>query len=115
MTVVVSKKGVKVKAHGKYHSLGETINELTEAEAKRLVDGGTCEYTPSPFVPCDSASDAQTPDEGKNTREVKDDEQLKVSETNAKTKPSTSKKTKVDLEKQEDSSDAGPDTSHPLV
>jgi len=115
MIVVVSKKGVRVKAHGKYHGLGETINELTEAEAKRLVDGGTCEYAPSSFVPRDSVSDAQTPDEVDKAEEVKVDEQQKVPEAGAKIKLSTGKKAKVDTETSEESNEVGPDTSHPLV
>ena len=114
MIVVVSKKGVKVKAHGKYHSLGESVNELTEAEAKRLVDGGACEYAPSPFVPHDSTSDFQTHDVEENAEEVKVDEQQKVPETGAKIKSATSKKSKVDTETPEDINELGPDTSHPL-
>ena len=109
MIVVVSKKGVKVKAHGKYHSLGETINELSEAEAKRLVDGGTCKYVPSSFVPRDSDSDVQIPDEAEKT------EQPKAPEVGAKIKLSTDKKTKVGAKTPEESNEVGPDTSHPLV
>lgn len=44
MAVVVSEKGVQVKAIGKYYGHGEVIQGLSDSSEKRLVDEGHCEY-----------------------------------------------------------------------
>ncbi|EGW39167.1 hypothetical protein [Desulfosporosinus sp. OT] len=49
MAVVVSKSGVQVKANGKYHKHGETIDGLTESEEERLVEEGYCSYYTFPL------------------------------------------------------------------
>lgn len=105
MTVVVSKKGVKVKANGKYHSLGETISGLSEAEEKRLAEGGTCKYVSPPVVSPDPAPE--------DTEEKKVPDVAKEAKV---TKASGNKKNKeVDGQVGNDDNEPGPDTSHPLV
>lgn len=106
MAVVVSKRGVKVKANGKYHSLGETISGLTETEEERLVEGGTCKYVPSSIVSPDTSLDDPPNDD--NLPKESNQPANKVN------KSSASKKSKQVAEPPEDNNEVGPDTSHPL-
>lgn len=121
MAVVVTKRGVKVKANGEYHSLGATIHGLPELAEKRLVKGGVCEYVPSVFVPHDSASDDEPLDtedkqSTENTKIPDDKEEVedpKVSKSNKSLAGKSKAKNKEVVTSH--SEEVGPDTSHPLV
>ncbi len=86
MAIEVSKKGVKVKAGGKYHSFGDTINGLPELEEERMMEEGVCVRVPSSIA------------------------------SPVKSKATGSKKKNEDAEQvdnADDSDENGPDTSHP--
>lgn len=115
MAVIVSKRGVQVKANGKYHSLDDTINGLPKDEEARLVEEGICTRIPSSTVYQDSDED-QDPGLDPDTDEDPDtdsDPEPDAKVTSGKTnKSSGSKKNKraADLP-----DEPGPETSHPLV
>lgn len=124
MAIIVSKKGVQVKANGKYHSLENIINGLPETEEERLIEEGICTRILSSTVYQETDEDTdpnsdpdadEDPDTDEETYEDTDpapDAKVTPGKTN---KASGSKRNKKDAELADLPEETGPETSHPLA